>query len=60
MDTRSPNLPANEDRGPQMMGIFWTMLLFESAIIGLRFHVRYRIHSVGWDDWMMLAAVVRT
>lgn len=47
-------LPPDEDRGPRLLGIFWTMVAVSTVMLSLRFYVRFKIHSIGWDDWMML------
>jgi hypothetical protein len=37
-----------------MLGLFWTMVAISTVMLSLRFHVRLKINSIGWDDWMML------
>lgn len=59
MSTHMPQtLPPDQDRGPQLMGAFWTMVVISTIMVGLRFYARFRIKSIGWDDWTMLLAQV--
>lgn len=51
-------LPPDQDRGPQMMGAFWTMVAISTFMVGLRLYARFRIKSIGWDDYMMLITQV--
>ncbi|KAG8161510.1 hypothetical protein KVR01_008497 [Diaporthe batatas] len=57
MSSHMPNpLPPDQNRGPQMMGMFWTMVAISTMMVALRFYARFRIKSIGWDDWAMLMA----
>ena len=52
-------LPPNEDRGPMLLGISWTLVAVASIIVLLRFYCRTILqNAVGWDDFAILAAVV--
>ncbi len=51
-------LPPNDDRGPQLMAMFWTWSALSMALLSLRFYARVKVRGVGWDDWMMLVSVV--
>ncbi|KAM7214601.1 hypothetical protein V8F06_010000 [Rhypophila decipiens] len=53
-----PNpLPPDEDRGPQLMGAFWTWSALSIILVALRFYARYQLRAIGLDDWMMLFTV---
>lgn len=53
-----PVNPNDLGRGPLVVGMCWTFTSLCIIVIALRFYVRRRIHVIGWDDWIMLAAVV--
>ncbi|KAK3312507.1 integral membrane protein [Apodospora peruviana] len=53
------SLPPDEDRGPQLVAMFWTFSAISILLTALRFLARVKIRAaVGWDDWMMLVTVV--
>lgn len=53
-----PNpLPPDEDRGPQLIGAFWTWSALSIILVMLRFYARYQLRAIGLDDWMMLITV---
>ncbi|KAL7621418.1 hypothetical protein AAE478_008740 [Parahypoxylon ruwenzoriense] len=54
----SQPVPPDIDRGPRLMAMFWTWTGLASMLLTLRFYARYKIHALGWDDWMMLITVV--
>lgn len=56
----TPQAPpdGDQDRGPQMLALFWTTYPMMIAMVGLRTAVRWRMRSLGKDDLMMLIAVV--
>ena len=61
----SPGLPipvplgGDQDRGPSLVGLYWTECALSMIIVGLRFYARISIRGLGADDWMMLSTVVR-
>ncbi|KAI1848709.1 hypothetical protein JX266_005568 [Neoarthrinium moseri] len=54
-----PQLPPDQDRGPALEALYWTLSAFSILLLSLRFYARTRIGALGWDDWMMLITVVR-
>ena len=53
-----PPPDGDQDRGGRVMVAYWTVFSVAIIVTGLRFWARIRIRAVGWDDWLMLAAVV--
>ena len=52
-------LPPNEDRGPVLLRVTWTMVAMASTTVLLRVYCRFVVqNSMGWDDFAILAAVV--
>jgi hypothetical protein len=50
----------NLGRGPMVVGVTWIFTAVAIAVVGLRFIIRKKRQvSWGWDDWIMLMAVVR-
>ena len=50
---------ANVDRGPGYMACGLVTTIAALIAVCLRMYVRMRIvHAVGWDDWMIVFAVV--
>jgi hypothetical protein len=47
-----------QNRGPQLMAMFWIETIVAIAVVALRFYARISIRGVGADDWMMLFTVV--
>lgn len=46
-------------RGPAIVGVLWAFTTIAVLAVALRLYLRSRIlHSVGWDDGFMVAAVV--
>lgn len=54
----TPPVGGNQNRGPQLMAMFWTESAICILLLSLRFYARISIRGVGYDDWMMLATVV--
>ena len=48
------------DRGPIVYGLYWAFWAVSTVVLTLRFWARIRIRALGWDDWAMLAAWVRS
>lgn len=53
-----PPAGGDQDRGPQLMAMFWVETILAIAILSARFYVRHAIRGLGPDDWMMLITVV--
>lgn len=53
-----PPAGGDQDRGPRLIGMFWTECVLAMIILGLRFHARISMRNLGADDWMMLITVV--
>ena len=53
-----PPAGGDQDRGPGLIGMFWTECALAMIIVGLRFYARISIRNLGADDWMMLFTVV--
>lgn len=55
----SPPPPGgDQDRGPSLIGMFWTECALAMIIVGFRFYARISMRNLGADDWMMLLTVV--
>ena len=54
----SPPDGGDVDRGPAMLGIFWTETALSIVIVASRFYSRYVIKGIGSDDWAMLSTLV--
>lgn len=56
-----PNYINPEHQGPQLTVIVLIFCTLSYIVVGLRTYVRVRIKkTAGWDDWLMLATLVRT
>lgn len=54
------SLPPDEDRGPALAGLSWTLTSLSLIIVGLRVYVRgYRKRNLGWDDALIVIPTVR-
>ena len=53
-----PPVGCDQDRGPQLIGMFWTECVLAIIILGLRFYAKISMRNLGADDWMMLITVV--
>ena len=58
MDLLTPPPDGDRDRGPAVVSLYWTIFGLSLALLCLRFWARFRIHAIGWDDWIMALAVV--
>ena len=45
--------------GSRLLALFWTQFSVALVSVCARFYARQIAHSLGWDDWIMLAAMVR-
>jgi hypothetical protein len=52
-----PNV--NDDRGQAAVAIYWTQAAVATIVVALRFYARILIRSLGADDWLMFATLVR-
>ncbi|KUJ18478.1 uncharacterized protein LY89DRAFT_780548 [Mollisia scopiformis] len=51
--------PDDPGRGPMIVGLTWTFTSLAVIAVALRFYVRkFVTRALGWDDWLMLFAVV--
>lgn len=48
------------DKGPRITGIAWAEAVMCIAAVAARFWGRIIIHSISWDDWLMLVTLVRS
>jgi hypothetical protein len=56
-----PVNPGDLGRGPAIIGVTWAFTILAVAAVGLRLYLRGKLlRSIGWDDWIMLTAVVST
>lgn len=55
-----PQAPAGGDqnRGLEMIILYWTMSIIVMIVMALRFYARLSIRAIGIDDWLMLATSV--
>lgn len=59
MQTQQPGLPpANDNRGPAAVTVFWTLSGIAAVVVAARFYARWMIKSIRADDWMMLFSLV--
>ncbi|MCJ1477955.1 hypothetical protein MMC13_006630 [Lambiella insularis] len=54
-----PPPDGDQDRGASVYGFYWAILAIATVVTSLRFWARIRIHALGWDDWLMLLAVLQ-
>lgn len=52
-------IPPDEDRGPQLLAMYWTECTVVTIVVALRFYSRIRIKGLGLDDWNVLFTMVR-
>ena len=56
----APNYTNPETRGPALIVVELITVFISTVCIALRLYVKARIlHSVGWDDWLIVGAAVR-
>ncbi|MCJ1268754.1 hypothetical protein MMC22_008642 [Lobaria immixta] len=53
-------IPPDEDRGPQLIAMYWTECTIVTIVVALRFYSRIRIKGLGLDDWTMLFTLALT
>lgn len=54
-----PVNPNDLGRGPMIVGLTWTFTILAMTAVALRIYVRKTVtKALGWDDWIMLVAVV--
>lgn len=53
------SMAPDEDRGSQLLAMYWTETAIILVVVALRFYSRILIRSLGIDDWLMLIAIVR-
>ncbi|RYP45933.1 hypothetical protein DL768_007801 [Monosporascus sp. mg162] len=61
MSTQAPPLvnPDDPGLGPSILGVTWALTLLAVFTVGLRLYTRSRVTKfLGWEDWIMLVAVV--
>ena len=49
----------SQDRGPELLAVFWTECAVALAVMFLRVYARLMIKNVGLDDWVMFLTMVR-
>jgi hypothetical protein len=50
-----------QDRGPELAALISVLLAFEIITVCIRCYVRvFLIKSFGYDDWLMVATLVRS
>lgn len=59
MSNTSSIYPPDVDRGPRLEAAYWVWSSLAIILVTLRFYARIKIRGLGWDDWMMLATIVR-
>lgn len=54
-----PNYENPEYQGPQLLVVGIILLILSTAVVVLRIWVRlFMKNTAGWDDWLMVLAVV--
>ena len=53
-----PPPDGDQDRGHTIFGLYWSFFGLSVIITALRFYAHVGIRAVGWDDWLMLIAVL--
>ena len=57
MDNRA--MAADQDRGPLLLGVSWTLATASFLFVSLRVHGRLRLtRNLWWDDWLMIVTMV--
>lgn len=60
----SPGMPkppgGDVDRSPVVLGVYWAEAVVAIIMVSLRMYARRLTHAIGWDDWTMLIALVRS
>ena len=54
-----PGYAPGQTRVPLLRGFTYSLIILTVILVSMRFYVRHHIlHSVGLDDWFLLAAVL--
>ncbi|MCJ1293337.1 hypothetical protein MMC34_004891 [Xylographa carneopallida] len=53
-----PPPDGDQNRGHTIFGLYWTFFALSIIITIMRFYAHVSIRVVGWDDWLMLVAVL--
>ena len=53
-----PPPDGDQDRGHVIYTVYWTIFGVGTIVTCLRFWARIKIRAIGWDDWLMLCAMV--
>lgn len=59
MASYTPTIPSDEDRGPQLLAMYWTECTVATIVVALRIYSRIKIKGLGLDDWIILFTMVR-
>ncbi|MCJ1291713.1 hypothetical protein MMC34_003258 [Xylographa carneopallida] len=54
-----PPPDGDQDRGHVIYSVYWTIFGVGTLVTCLRFWARIKIRALGWDDWLMLCAMVQ-
>jgi len=54
-----PPPDGDQDRGYVIYTVYWTIFSVGTLVTCLRFWARIKIRAVGWDDWLMLCAMLQ-
>lgn len=49
----------DRDRGHAAMATFWVMTTVAFFVVAARLYIRVVMRTIGTDDWLMLATLVR-
>lgn len=58
MASYTPTISPDEDRGPQLLAMYWTEITIVTIVVALRFYSRIMIKGLGLDDWAVLFTMV--
>ena len=58
MEPLSRPTGGDQDRGPVLLAMWWTELSISIIMVMMRMSSRFKLKSVGVDDWFMVAALV--
>ncbi|KAF2678561.1 hypothetical protein K458DRAFT_463462 [Lentithecium fluviatile CBS 122367] len=52
------SLPPDEDRGPRLVAVVWSLNAVAFFVVAARFYARRLIRGIGLDDWMVLISMI--
>jgi hypothetical protein len=59
MSSSPPVNPNDLGRGPLVIGVLWALTSLAVLVVAARLYLRKVIGALGWDDFLILIAMVR-